>query len=275
MKKVLFAALPLLVFALALPTVSQGQNKAKGVLPATKNAGPTSKEYDQLTNAREVTAKLAFVDPGSVNFSIKMEYTAFEPNPNFKGGGGGNNAFQQMQRLMRQQPHNRFTNNRHANPAQVMRQQMQIQQQMQRQMSQMMAKGGKPNAGNMPYKQVTHNKEFQLEAIDKVVVRRLAMPPEFDDNGNKKQLTDAEKRELRGKDPNLPGFTAKFADLRAGQTVKVYMASVQGKDPKKKADDLDLDGGVTRPKVRMIVITQDAPAGFDALAADQKKKKKK
>ena len=65
-------------------------------------------------------------------------------------------------------------------------------------------------------------------------------------------LTDKEKRELKGPDPTLPGYTGDFDSLKVDQTVQVYVAK---QPPKSKTKDSDADStDSTRPKIAMIVI---------------------
>ncbi len=249
MRKVLFAATVLLVLALALPTQSEGQNKDKnkGGLVGGDLSPAAAKAVEAAVHGKELNGVLTAVDADSTTVTLRIDIPIWDRNPNFKGGAGGNKMTQQMQKLMSQQ--NRSRNSR--NPFQAMQQQMQAQAQMQKMMAQMAtqgAKGGGEGGKNEPPFKMTHqSKEFKLEA-DKAVVKR-------------------------GKAP------AKFEELEAGMTVKVFPAttSAAAKDAGKKADDLDLEGSAAiKIKVREIVI-QDAPlvAVENPLAANADKKKKK
>jgi hypothetical protein len=142
-------------------------------------------------------------------------------------------------------------------------------------------------------------KEFDMEAIEKIVVRRSSPPFEYDNKGNVKIRTKEELDRLRGKDKTLPGYEASFLDLQAGQTIKVYLVKNPAKkvkkedkdadDPEKKPaakddkkkddkkkDDKkkDANGVLSRdlPQVRMILILAEA-ADADS-GQDQAKKKR-
>ncbi len=65
--------------------------------------------------------------------------------------------------------------------------------------------------------------KIDLQVAEDVKVRTQQPPIALDDKGNPKKYSAAELKELRGPG-NLPGYTADFSDLRAGQIVEVYLA---------------------------------------------------
>src|SRR5262249_15183693 len=69
-----------------------------------------------------------------------------------------------------------------------------------------------------------------FEPIDDLIVRLGQLPPIVDDKGKPRKYTDKEKRELKGPDPKLPGYTGSMADLKNDQVVTVYLQ--KKKDPK-------------------------------------------
>src|SRR5439155_7212652 len=100
------------------------------------------------------------------------------------------------------------------------------------------------------YKDETQKIEF--DAPDNMKLRTLVLPIEVDEKGKPRKLTDKEKRELKGPDPTLPGYTGDFDSLKVDQTVQVYVAK---QPPKSKTKDSDADStDSTRPKIAMIVI---------------------
>ncbi len=120
--------------------------------------------------------------------------------------------------------------------------------------SKLFGKGG-------PLKIVTDKKDFELETVDKVVVRRQELPVVFDEKGNVKKRSQTEIAKLRG-NSNYPGYAAKWDDLQVGQSVKLTLSP-----PKKQTD-----GAVAKPRVWLILILDAAdPPAKDALKKKDKK----
>jgi hypothetical protein len=104
------------------------------------------------------------------------------------------------------------------------------------------------------YKDATQKIEF--DAPENMKVRTMLLPVELDDKGKPRKLTEKEKRERKGPDPTLPGYTGDLDSLKSDQTVRVYLAK---QPPKSKAKDKDADNTEsTRPKIAMIVILAEA-----------------
>jgi hypothetical protein len=89
--------------------------------------------------------------------------------------------------------------------------------------------------------QIGKNNE-KLMTVDDLKVRSQEPPVAYDDKGNKKKYTAKEKKELRGPDPKLPGYTAGFEDLKVNQIVEVWLVY-------KKSDK-------TKPLASMILIVR-------------------
>jgi hypothetical protein len=107
------------------------------------------------------------------------------------------------------------------------------------------------------------NVDLDLEPADDMVVRTMFLPERFDEKGKPKKYTAKELKELRGPDPNLPGYSADDDSLRSGQIVTLYLvrkkhvpeAKAAPKDKEMKDKDNDkLWDDDKKPKVRMIVI---------------------
>jgi hypothetical protein len=95
--------------------------------------------------------------------------------------------------------------------------------------------------------------KIELDAPDNMKVRTMLLPLEVDEKGRPRRLTEKEKRELKGPDPRLPGYSADFDSLKADQTVEIYLV----KQPKSKAKERDKEADnaeSSRPKIAMIVI---------------------
>lgn len=131
-------------------------------------------------------------------------------------------------------------------------------------------KGGDGNSKKGPVKQ------FELEAADKAVVRLGYLPVRYDDKGGIIEYTPRDIEKLRG-DKTKPGLAATFADLQAGQVIRVYLARPKTAPPaakkaaKAKNDEADAESP-PRPQVTMILILSEAN---DPSPPEPKKRKKK
>ncbi len=206
--------------------------------------------------------------------------------------GSGRNSGGQMQRMaslmrqMQQMQRTRDPRTRARLQAQIQRQMAQItrdrarrQAEQQRRLAQQQqraaqsakssiekavaaAKSNKKPTHYGPYKIISAAREFDFDVAEKVVVRRMTLPFEYDDKGNVRQYTKEELTKLRG-DSKWPGYKAEMSDLENGQTIKVYFT----KPDNGKVGEVDLLGKVIKPKVRAIIILQSATG----LAAGQKR----
>jgi len=274
----------LLVLVVCEPGPVIGQKKDKKATDTAPQGTP--QEYAQLNQVKEITGKLTYADAGSKTLSFKLEFQNVEPNPNFKPGslkGGAQNQqyqhYVQMQKLMAQQQQAAAI----ANPVQRQQKLYQINMQLAKLQMQMQIQsqprpgknGTNPNNQNGPFKVTTTSKSFDLDIADKVVVRRLNLPTEYDDKGNIKEFTKEEIKKLRGTDTSKPGYAAKYDDLAPGQVVKLTLSPAnaeKNKTGKKLLDDDDGVGNVAKPTITMIVIVDDS---LGMPVVDPKKEKKK
>ncbi|HLJ95366.1 MAG TPA: hypothetical protein VKU02_19475 [Gemmataceae bacterium] len=104
------------------------------------------------------------------------------------------------------------------------------------------------------YKDASQKIEFDMP--DDMKVRTMLLPVELDDKGKPRRLTEKEKRELKGPDPALPGYTGDFDSLQPDQTVEVYLAKQASKSKPKDKDAATADN--TRPRIAMLVILAEA-----------------
>jgi hypothetical protein len=105
--------------------------------------------------------------------------------------------------------------------------------------------------------------DVQLRAADNIRVRTAFPPFDYDEKGRPKVYTRKELKEMKGPE-NLPGFTAEYEALRAGQMVQVFLVKNQpdpggkkGKARPKAKINLDDDPELARERrleVIMIVI---------------------
>ncbi len=110
---------------------------------------------------------------------------------------------------------------------------------------------------------------IEFQAADNLVVRTMIEPIEFDDKGKPRRLTAKEKRDLKGPDPKLKGYTSDFDSLKRDQIVELFVPKPPKEaarpkpapKSKSKAKDKDDEPESTeekeRPQVTMIVILAD------------------
>jgi hypothetical protein len=285
------------VLILLAPALILGQTPRKSAKPVP--ATPT--ECAQLSTLNEVLGKLARLDAassGNKTFALDVLYQYLIPK---KPSAAGNppsavrpvrqvNFQGQLASLQVQYQQALATKNpatREQRLARVMVRMQQIQAQMT--MQQMKLEQQMIAQANRTFGQLARNaptvatgyKEFDMEALDKVVIRRLQPPAEYDDKGKLKTYSKDELARLRGKDKSLPGYEASFLDLHNGQLVKIYFSRAKAAK-KDKADDKnakdpddkdappavkDNKAAITTapvglPPVRMILILVD-PTGDD------------
>jgi hypothetical protein len=115
------------------------------------------------------------------------------------------------------------------------------------------------NQANM-YDFVTIESPMEFIADDKMKIRTMLVPLEYDDKGKPRRLTTKEIKERKGDDPTLPGFDADFDSLRQGQWVEVHIEK-QPLPKGKPAKDADLGDGKDkkRYKALMVVIVAESP----------------
>ena len=229
MTRGLVPAALLTLLLLGLPAVAADKKNA----PPAQDA--SAKDYQALADAHTATGKLVSVGGSDKSINFRIEYQVLEPRPNADKGGGQN-----LEHLLREQ-------------RQLMRTQNPFLRAMRLQRFQADVLSKETRAIEKAFKVTTEHKDFDLASTPDVAVRYLELPTEYDDKGNPKKYTAAELKELKGKDPSLPGYTANFDQLAPGQTVKVTLAKP------KPAKDKDAAADDKKPQVSMIVIVAEAP----------------
>jgi hypothetical protein len=220
----------LTVLLLALPAPAADKKKDPGA-QATNAA-----DYQALAEAHTVTGKLLSLGGTDRSLSLRVDYQVLEPKPN--AGKGQAHATQHLLDEQRQIMRTR-------NPWVRAQKLQQFEVNVIRQQS---------RAVNQAFKLVSEHKDFDLESTPEVKVRYLEPPAQYDDKGHLKQYTAAELKELKGKNPDLPGYEADFNNLTVGQTVRVTLAAPKADKPKDKDAPDD-----KKPLVSMVVIVTDAP----------------
>jgi hypothetical protein len=217
------------------------------------------------------TGKLVSAPDADRMFTVKIQYQQLVPNPRANLGG---NLQAQYARIVQMQAR-MAANPRNFNPVAMQQLQMAVLQ-FQRQL-------GAAQAGAVKMTNVSQNVDFQ--AAEDVKVRFLHLPSSYDDKGNLKKYTQAEIKELKGKDASLPGYESSVEALKAGMVVQVKLTRHQPHaapttkdkeaDPKDKSKDEPKDRSVEKKmQIQLIVIVNDPAAGDTPTGAPKSKKNK-
>jgi hypothetical protein len=253
---------------------------AKAHAQKKKNEKPI--DSAQLPAGSEYVGKLKTVPGSDRTFLVTVDFKTLVPI----GKINPRTANPNLQPILRTQQQIQEAQNRLARAKTPQQQQQQLQRlydlqvKLQTQLNQLLLKGLTPPN----YKVVSNKRDVELQHVeeDRVKVRTLFLPEQFDDKGNIKKYTAAEKLALKGKDKTLPGYESSLEKLEVGQTVKVKLVAVKKKksakaddkepdEPKEKAKGKKDDDGEKKLQVRLIVIVEEA--GSPSSPGDRKKKK--
>jgi hypothetical protein len=228
----------LLVVAVPLAGAAEGKRGGKAKYE------PTQEDIEALVKAGQVVGKVGRVDISDKGFTLIYEYQNLTPKSK-------RSLSNPQQRLMNQ--YNQIMRTRNPFLREARLQQFLVNLELQ-----------PMKTANQLFRVKQDRKDFDLQAIEDVKVRLMKLPVEYDEKGNVKKYTAAEKRKLKGKgkDAKLPGYEGNWENLSDGQTVKVYFKAAKKKPArdKKKKDDEEAkqdEGGPEKPQVRMIVVLQE------------------
>jgi hypothetical protein len=136
------------------------------------------------------------------------------------------------------------------------------------------------------YQVVPVTRDFDFQADENVKVRIKDVPETFDEKGNIKKYTYAERMELKGKDKNLMGYESSLEALKPGQTVLVALRThkkpkpvtltapiaKKDKEENKEIENKGADSTLEhKMQVRVIVILKDGDAPPSSPAQKNKK----
>jgi hypothetical protein len=219
-------------------------------------------DADKLTPG-EFTGKLVSVPGSDGAFTLEVQYERVELKDPNALARTENKEVQQSVREEREIARIQSDMARSRNPRDYVRHLQDLQNAMARFQAQAAQQGLRPQ--DSPFKAVADKKDVDFHAADDVKVRTADLPVKFDEKGDIKKYTAAELKDLKGKDPALPGYEAKAEDLKVGQTVKVTLA-------RRKADkkDDDKEKAKDEPKMEVTLIVIEA----EAQTADKPGKKK-
>jgi len=249
-------------------------------------------DYKAIQNKKELTGEIVAVSGAVV--TLRVDNPKVEPNPKYKPpttGPGVNSAENRLYQdgLRLQRDYTNAMNNKNLAQRQqaLLRYQQDMiryQNDMARLNSQLLTNANKnvgkkdKNGNNIsdPFIVVHNYKEYDLETQDKVVVRKMFLPQEFDDMGNVKKWTEKEKADLRVDDKKPPVYVAKLEEAAPGMEARLHLTAPpkKKKDKETKSDDEPGAGEVERPTINMIVLLKDNPSSSNIPSASDPKKKK-
>src|SRR5262249_6507856 len=160
--------------------------------------------------AGEFVGKLKSPPSNDGTFTVEIEVPHYELKPGTQVNNTNNHLIREQEHLANLQ-----AQMLRARSAQQQLHLLQEYQNAQLQLANSLARSSQ----NSPFNVKKEKKDVTFHAADTVKVRNANLPQIFDEKGNPKKYTDAEKAELKGKDKNLPGYEANVSDLTAGQTV--------------------------------------------------------
>jgi len=194
--------------ALLLPSEALAQKKKKPI-DKEKSAPAEKKDYETLIKLKEAKVKVVDLDDAAKVVTVRLEYQHYQ----LKKGAESKMNLSQSEK----NDYHHIMTYKHWTPAHRAQRLQEFYTHLQKKYANL-------------FDVKTDRKDFDLDAIDKIVVRWKELPTEYDEKGNVKEYTPKELKERRGKDSKVPGYSAEWADLRVGQEVQVYVTT-----PKKKA----------------------------------------
>jgi hypothetical protein len=191
-----------------------------------KAAKDKKEAADKMVASGLVTGKLIKWGNGSAEKTIALQVTIQVPNP----GGIQNMANLQVQLAEA---------SRDSDPRNRLRRMADVQAQI-----------------AIHQKDVVKNETHEMEFVpgDDMIVRLKDPPVKTDDKGKPRRLTDKERKELKGSDPKLPGYTASLEDLRNDEIVTVTLSKKKDSKTATKEEKAE-----NKPVVTMILIVADPP----------------
>lgn len=239
--------------------------------------GPVAVDASKALPSGTFVGKLVSLPDSDRMFEISATVPQIVPNPNARPNP---NIVRQIAAIQRDQVN-------------VVRSRNKVQALMQLQRAILQLEVMVAQAEANAYRVIQIPVKVDFQASEDLQVRVLQPPAAFDDKGNIKKYTAAELKELKGKNPNLPGYEASNDALKVGQMVRVTLAPYKPPSPgatEKKPDlDKDKDKDAEEPKkdkakakpmeptekkrqVNLIVILDDS-ASSDSTPTSRKDKK--
>jgi len=222
-------------------------------------------EAEKVLRPGQYVGKLVVLN-GS-NLVFRLEFVRLELKPGAQNQRNTNRAYQNLlneySRLSRAQQQLV----RARTPQQqisALRQIQTVSLQIQRSTLQQLGFGGLQNS---PYVLKKDFRDIEVELAPNVEVRTFFLPFVYDDMGNPKKYTKEELKELKGPNPNVPGYKSDLSALKQGQAIKLTLARVKEKveavevkkDDKEKKDPEKKDPPKVAEKDPPKVAEKDPP----------------
>ncbi len=209
----------------------------RGSEPKSKAAQPTDQDYKALEQLRTFQARVIAIDPQARSLQLRIEYQKLEPK-----GQAASHPLQVRQQQIR----------RSGTP-------LQQALQMQRLLADLELK--QAQALQNSFRLVNEHKDFDLKLADTAAVRTLKLPAEYDEKGFLRQYTAQELKQMKGPDPNVPGYALDLDKLKPGSVVRVTLGSSAAAGAARDVAPDDRHARVSR--VVMIEEGADPPAKPD------------
>src|SRR4051812_13418515 len=126
-------------------------------------------------------------------------------------------------------------------------QMFQHQQQAQVQVKRQLHQQARGIGGSGPYKLVMGKKDFELETIEKVVIRKMFLETNYDDKGTLIEYNREAIAKLKGSG-KYPGYAAKMEEIETGMIAKLMLVPVAN-PVKKNTKEEDLVDKLEKPTV--------------------------
>jgi hypothetical protein len=263
MKWLHLAGNALMALALAAPLQAQDKGKKKG-----DPAGDVPTVDAETLKPGQVVGKVLTVSETSLQVRADIVHFELDPKALAKVNASNNQIILQLVRDQQALTKAYQKIGAAKNPKQQQQAVNSFQQQSARMQQQLALKSvqqqlqlyASTNGGADLLKAIHDYKDVNIELDAKVEYRTMFLPEVFDDMGNVKKYTDAEKKELKG-DSKLPGYKATASDVKVGQKVSVTLA-------KSKEAENKIRGTV-------VVITEETTETTSPGDSKNPKKKKK
>ncbi len=126
------------------------------------------------------------------------------------------------------------------------------------------------------YKLIPNFKDVEFHAAPNLTVRFLLPPVVYNDKGELKKYRLIDLKEMRGVDPNVPGYEAKLSDLQPDQLVQVWLRPAAEAGPSEASSDAE--AGKPAPKMlatmAVIVVAEDTSPADQGSKPPPKRRKK-
>ncbi len=215
------------------------------------------------------TGKLQDVPGKDGTFTVQIDASHLEP----KSANYAGKTNQEMQNVARDQAHVAQLEAELAR-AKTAKESQRISRDIDKALAQLQKQLALAQKTAQDLKVVTVQKTVDFQSADELKVRIMTLPVVYDDEGKIKAYTDEEKKTLKGKDTQLPGYEAKRADLKTGDVIRLTLG--RKAPPKKTEGDKDTsdtakDTGAKKTQVTIVVILNEDKADKDKDSTPKKK----